>query len=540
LAALGWVLIRQQALHWQVVGVVSFAVALTWLGAVAWWRRHPQPLRPRAPEPVAERAAERVVAPAPVGAERTAEAPAAATQAAVRVVFASQTGFAEQLARQTAQALRDTGLAACLDGLDTLDVAALQATRRALFVVSTTGDGDPPDAAAAFFQRCMAQPADLSALHYGLLALGDQDYDDFCGFGHKLERWLRASGAQALFDLVEVDSEDESALRHWQQRLALVTGDHALPDWQTPRYQRWQLVARQVLNPGSVGAPCFQVALRPLQGKPSWEAGDLVEIGPCQVPSAVNAWLAAQQLDGAALVTVARERLPLAALLARSRLPPAAEVAGLDADAVAALVQRLPHREYSIASLPADGALHLLVRRMCGPDAVPGVGSGWLTEYAEVGAEVALRVRSNVNFHMPAGACPLILIGNGTGMAALHALLEARIAARRSRNWLLFGERQVAHDFYYREQIAQWLANGQLERADFAWSRDQPERVYVQQRLREAADELRRWVAAGTVILVCGSLAGMAPAVDAVLREVLGATQVEQLRSAGRYRRDVY
>jgi sulfite reductase (NADPH) flavoprotein alpha-component len=277
-----------------------------------------------------------------------------------------------------------------------------------------------------------------------------------------------------------------------------------------------------------------------VQGKPSWEAGDLVEIGPCQAPSAVNAWLAAQQLDGAALVTVARERLPLAALLARSRLPPAAEVAGLDADAVAALVQRLPHREYSIASLPADGALHLLVRRMCGPDAVPGVGSGWLTEYAEVGAEVALRVRSNVNFHMPAGACPLILIGNGTGMAALHALLEARIAARRSRNWLLFGERQVAHDFYYREQIAQWLASGQLERADFAWSRDQPERVYVQQRLREGADELRRWVAAGAVILVCGSLAGMAPAVDAVLREVLGATQVEQLRSAGRYRRDVY
>jgi sulfite reductase (NADPH) flavoprotein alpha-component len=105
---------------------------------------------------------------------------------------------------------------------------------------------------------------------------------------------------------------------------------------------------------------------------------------------------------------------------------------------------------------------------------------------------------------------------------------------------LLFGERQVACDFYYREQIEQWLANAQLERADFAWSRDQPERVYVQQRLREAADDVRHWVDAGAAIYVCGSLAGMAPAVDAVLRDVLGTAQVEQLRAAGRYRRDVY
>jgi sulfite reductase (NADPH) flavoprotein alpha-component len=157
-----------------------------------------------------------------------------------------------------------------------------------------------------------------------------------------------------------------------------------------------------------------------------------------------------------------------------------------------------------------------------------------------VGAEVALRVRGNLNFHVPTDARPLLLIGNGTGMAALHALLAARIAARRPRNWLLFGERQVACDFYYREQIERWLANGQLERADFAWSRDQPEGVYVQQRLREAADDVRHWVAAGAAIYVCGSLAGMAPAVDAVLRDVLGTAQVEQLRAAGRYRRDVY
>ncbi len=351
---------------------------------------------------------------------------------------------------------------------------------------------------------------------------------------------MQASGARALFDLVEVDSEDESALRHWQHRLAIIAGGSDLPDWQTPRYQRWQLVERRLLNPGSVGEPCFHIALRPLQGNVNWQAGDLVEIGPCHAPQAVNAWLSARGLDGASMVTVARERLSLTALLARSRLPSADEVAGLDADAVAAIVQRLPHREYSIASLPSDGALHLLVRQMRGLGGFPGLGSSWLTEQAGVGAEIALRVRSNGTFRMPADARPLILIGNGTGMAALHALLKARIAARRPRNWLLFGERHAAHDFYYRDEIEQWLASGQMERVDFAWSRDQPERIYVQQRLREAAAEVRRWVNAGAAIYVCGSLVGMAPAVDAVLREVLGAPQVERLRAEGRYRRDVY
>jgi sulfite reductase (NADPH) flavoprotein alpha-component len=169
-----------------------------------------------------------------------------------------------------------------------------------------------------------------------------------------------------------------------------------------------------------------------------------------------------------------------------------------------------------------------------------GIGSGWLTEHAPIGTEIALRVRSNTNFHMPRDARPMILIGNGTGLAALRALLKARIAAGHRRNWLLFGERHAAHDFLYREDIECWQMAGQIERVDFAWSRDQAERIHVQQRLREAAGELRRWVDAGAAIYVCGSLDGMAPGVDAVLREVLGDAPVERLREQDRYRRDVY
>ena len=149
-------------------------------------------------------------------------------------------------------------------------------------------------------------------------------------------------------------------------------------------------------------------------------------------------------------------------------------------------------------------------------------------------------MRRNSGFHAPEADCPLILIGNGTGLAGLRSLLKQRIGAGHLRNWLLFGERNAAHDFYCREELGGWQASGELARLDLAFSRDQAAKLYVQDRLRMAAEHLRNWVAEGAAIYVCGSLDGMAGGVDEVLREVLGAAQVEALIEQGRYRRDVY
>jgi sulfite reductase (NADPH) flavoprotein alpha-component len=530
--------------------LVALSAVLAWFVIAAWQRRvalqpQPQPLSLPLPPPTGpvvcfDRAAKALSPAAYEGDAGPRPAEALSTPMTLQVAFASQTGFAEQLAGQTAQQLQRSGLLSAARSLGSLDIDDLRSAGRLLFVVSTTGDGDAPDDALSFFDQHMAQAADLSSLEYGILALGDRDYDDFCGFGHKLDRWLQASGAQALFDLIEVDSEDEAALRQWQYQLAALGGDPDQPDWQAPRYQNWELLERRLMNPGSLGAPCFQLALRPMQGKLYWEAGDVIEIGPCQAPAAVTAWLERQALDGTTMVMAERKRLSLRELLARSRLPQVQEVAGLDAGGVAAILQRLPHRAYSIASLPEDGAAFLLVRQMRGADGQLGLGSRWLTEAAEVGTGIAARIRDNTNFHVPEVDCPLILIGTGTGMAALRALLKAQLARSRRRNWLLFGERQAGRDCYYGDELRQWLAEGKLERADFAWSRDQPDRRYVQQLVRESATALGRWVDDGAAIYVCGNAATMAPAVDQALREALGAERLGQLRSDGRYRRDVY
>src|SRR5690606_9801012 len=122
----------------------------------------------------------------------------------------------------------------------------------------------------------------------------------------------------------------------------------------------------------------------------------------------------------------------------RCLLPDPPSVAGSTPSALVARLSPLPHREYSIASLPADGRIELLVRQMHRPDGQVGLGSGWLTAHAGIGDGIAALVRRNAAFHPPADTTPLILIGNGTGMAGLRAHLKARVAAGCRRNWLLF------------------------------------------------------------------------------------------------------
>lgn len=459
----------------------------------------------------------------------------------VLVAFASQTGTAERIAWQTAADLRAAGLPVEVRTLGTLQPAQLATAKRALFITSTFGDGEAPDAARAFARRLRDAAPDLRGLRHAVLALGDRSYDAFCEFGQQLDQWLHHHGARPLFDRIEVDAGDEGALRHWQHQLGVFSGRTDLPDWRAPEYATWRLVEREHVNPGSPGGPCFRIALQPANGDmPAWQAGDIAEIGPRNGPATVAAFLAASGHDGQARVVHRGKWAQLAELLSRSLLPDPAGTRGMPADAFTASLQPLPHREYSIASLPADGSVQLLVRQMRQAGGNLGLGSGWLTADAEVGGDIALRIRSNPGFHPPADGRGLVLVGNGTGLAGLRSLLKARIAAGHHRNWLLFGERSRAHDFHYRGELEAWQAQGALAHIDLAFSRDQPGKVYVQDLLRANLPRLREWMENGASIHVCGALHGMAPGVDAVLQEAFGAERLEQWAAEGRYRRDVY
>jgi len=446
-------------------------------------------------------------------ARAVGDAASGRSAAPMLIAYASQTGYAEQIAKQTAQALQAANIPSRVRSLADLSVEELSGAERALFVVSTYGEGDPPDTGLPFVHSVMSHSPALSRLAYGVLALGDRTYRNFCGFGKTLDGWLRRQCAVPMFDLVEVDNADEAALLHWQRRIGALSENRGVPGgnpgapgastdalggttaldggplppaaiWTGPRNERWQIAGRKLLNPGSAGHPCFHVELKPIDpaARMHWAAGDIAVL----TPPGTNA------------------------------------------------------REYSIASMPNEGSLHILVRQSRRADGTLGVASGWLTEHAAIGSEIPLRIRANSNFHLPQDARPIILIGNGTGIAGLRSHLKAREGLRGARNWLIFGERNARHDSFYEQDIERWRAAGVLTRVDLAFSRDQDERIYVQHVIQRSEKEIQEWVADGATIYVCGSAAGMATAVDEALAAALGRDTLNKLLAERRYRRDVY
>jgi sulfite reductase (NADPH) flavoprotein alpha-component len=454
--------------------------------------------------------------------------------------FASQSGFAEQLAWQTAGQLQAAGLPTKVQALASISEDDLRTSKNALFVVSTFGDGEAPDSARGFERKILGRELPLDGLNYAVLGLGDRQYPHFCGFAKRLHAWLTAHGGTTLFAPIEVDSGDTYALRHWQQQLGQLTGQAPVDLWQAPTFANWTLDRRELLNPESEGSGVYLLGLS-APAPTSWLAGDLVEVMPRNSDWAVEFFLNGLGLDGDSKVQLDGLQETLSQALTSRQLPEnRSHLVGLHAQALVDALVPLSLREYSIASIASDGQLELLVRQERHPDGSLGIGSGWLTEHAPVGSAISLRVRRNSGFHLPSEPCPLILLGNGTGLAGLRSLLKARIADGQQRNWLFFGERNAEHDFHCRDELQEWLATGDLARLDLAFSRDQAEKIYVQDRLRDAADELQAWLADGASIYICGSLQGMASGVDQVLNEVLGAAQVEHLIEQGRYRRDVY
>ena len=412
----------------------------------------------------------------------------------ILVIYASQTGQAEALARSATATLVQRGLQVRLMPVEKLTQHLLAEHQHSLWLLSTTGEGDAPDHALGFVQSLMASQVTLPHHQSLVLALGDHEYQQFCAFGMRTHEWLQNCGARS--ELVCVDNMDAQNLQAWQAKVELMvqsltgTESAASQDW-LPAHRGTPMVLQQrrLLNPGSPGRPLYQLDWVAASGKPEdlppWQSGDLVSL--C-VP----------------------------------------------ADPTRA-------RDYSIASIPSEGCLQLLVRQSLRADGRPGLASDWLCQGMAIGDELALNVREHSGFRLGENAArPLILIGNGSGLAGLLSHLKTRIAQGRGDQWLLFGERSPHQDALYAQQLQQWLDGGQLARLDRAWSRNIAEPHYVQDLLHRQADEVQRWVAQGAAIYVCGSLQGMGQGVHLALQTILGEAQLVALQQNGRYRRDVY
>ena len=453
------------------------------------------------------------------------------------IVYASQTGVAEQLAWRTATSLQEAKQATIIKPIQQLTEQDLQQAQHILFVVSTYGTGQAPDLAISFSKKLMQQQLDLQHLQYAVLALGSKEYpDSYCYFGHTVDGWLKQCHAQAMFELIEVNNADPHDIQRWNQALSAIT-KHELHAMNIDKiFDQWILNARHVLNPNSLGQAAYHIELTS-SSDITWHAGDIAEVQPANSTTEIQNFLIRHQIPAQTIVQSLNQ--PIEQLLWNKNLRVEIEAFN-DLETLLEQLPTLPTREYSIASIPSQQVLQLVVRQHKDSHGQLGLGSGWLTEFAALKQPIALRIRTNESFHLIDDDRPIICIGNGTGIAGLMSLLQQRNRQNYKANWLIFGERQREHDFFYQDIIQAWQDMGTLQRLDLAFSREQPQRIYVQHLLREHADELIQWMQQGAVIYVCGSIEGMASGVDQALTDILGEEYVDELRQTGRYRRDVY
>jgi len=540
-------------------------------------------------------------------------APAAQAKHPLTLLFATESGNAEGLAADAKKLAGRQGFTGKLIDMADVSPADVAGAENLLVIASTWGEGDPPERAAAFYEALMADDAPrFEGVRFAVLALGDSSYVNFCETGKRIDARLEQLGATRVADRVDCDLAYEEPAAAWIdgsfEKLAALVGEpetsngHVVHVDFAPPAQAFfkahpfeaEITEHINLNSSRSGKETVHLELSLAGSGLTYEPGDSLGIVPKNDPAMVEAVLGAVRLDGDAafeastvrdalsgkydITALSRPVIEAYARLTEDRklqaLAASDDLAtwlegrqildlledfphGLTAAQLTGVLRRLPPRLFSIASSQkaTPDEAHLLisaVRYASHGRARKGVASTWIAERLKTGDRVPVYVKPNKYFRLPEDPDrSVIMVGPGTGVAPFRAFLQERQATgARGRNWLFFGDRRYTHDFLYQLDWQDMHKDGVLTRIDLAFSRDQPEKVYVQHRMWEWRQELFGWLEEGAHLYVCGDEKRMARDVDAMVQAIVAEAggrpadaakaYVADLKRQGRYQRDVY
>ena len=515
----------------------------------------------------------------------------------ITIVYGTETGNSKRLATDFAAKAKQKSIHAKVVGMDQYRLADLAKEEYLLAVVSTHGEGEPPEAAKKFYDHIHKNGFKLEKLKYSVLALGDTSYPLFCKTGEDVDVQLNKLGGQRIAPLQKCDLEYDEDANGWfntvlksltvtkESAPAVETVAAPAPAKKTGKQTYTGTVMSHInLNDRGSGKTTWhiEIAAEGIQ----YQCGDSIGIVPENDSQVVTDIIAVTNADGNKSVEFKKEKVTVYELLKRKiniihlterLVQQYATVTGHTIPAGRAdlleLLKKYPvknvtqfeeilvglnatsPRLYTIASSPAahEGEVHVVVAKdvyQNNNEKRFGLCSDYLGQLKE-GKKQHFFVQPNKRFRLPAENKDIIMVGPGTGIAAFRSFLAERdVTGATGRNWLFFGEQHFVSDFLYQTEIQNWFETGVLTRANFAFSRDQEEKIYVQHKMLENAEELYQWLAGGGSFFVCGKKDPMSNDVEKALLTIIqqqgkkteqeAKEYLEHLEEQGRYEKDVY
>jgi sulfite reductase (NADPH) flavoprotein alpha-component len=535
----------------------------------------------------------------PVEASAVAPAPAAR---ALTVLYGSHSGHSAGIARQLASLARARGFPVELHDMADFPRGNLRRVTTLAVVVSTHGEGQPPESAAPFFEHLQGPRApQLPECGFAVLALGDKTYPRFCQAGADADERLAALGATRLLPRTELDVDYQDGAEAWLEELLSQVAPRlqkldtttppvsARPSGRIDREQPWsaELLEHIVLSGRGSTQRYAHLELSLAGSGLRYQPGDALGVRPENDPSLVGQLATTLGAGPDTPVTVDGTELPLHEALGRrreirvvapSRLRKYAclgaaslgeilatvettnaylrgrdwldilreHPVGISAQEFVALLPELAPRSYSIASCQAShpDEVHLLVSQLRydahGRQRL-GTASSHLVDRLTPGQRLPVWIEPNPRFRLPSdGSIPIVMIGAGTGVAPFRAFAQARAQTGASGpSWLVFGNRTLRSDFTYQAEWLKWREQGVLSRLSVAFSRDSSPKRYVTDVLRQEGRDLYDWLARGAALYLCGDRGKLSASTDGVLAEIVATHGGRSAEAAAQYVADL-
>ena len=520
----------------------------------------------------------------------------------INFLFGTQTGNSETIAETAAEIAQNNNFSTKLAPLDDVSMEALRNMENAVFVVSTYGEGEMPDNAHLFWESLSSSTAPkLENLNFGVLALGDTGYDEFCNAGKMIDVRLEQLGAKRLIKRVDCDVDFETPSNEWIDKiiprfnkdkkieLKKTEINESKVIWNKKKPYMAEISKNKVLSGPGSNKEIRHYEIELGDSGITYEVGDTLNVIPQNNQKLVNLLLKKLHIDENFIPSGENEtmqnlllkkyeistpnKMLIEEIIKKSKNINVRKILASDdkekldsflwgkdildflnldekihfeSEEFLGFLKPLQPRAYSISSSLKmhQNQVHLTISavRWSEKERVHnGVCSTYLADMKSPFTKIGVYISQNKSFRVPENdSVPIIMIGPGTGIAPFRAFLEERkVRGGNGKNWLFFGDQTRKNDFIYEEEIIGFKKSGILTKLDLAFSRDQREKVYVQHKMLESSKKFFKWLEDGAYIYVCGDAKFMAKDVDKAIHEIIQKEGNLKQESAKEYVNDL-